>query len=356
MSQNFSDETVAAARQADDLPDFAESTPLPEVDRSDAERYAVCPAQARFIETGRVTTTSHAMEVGSEVHDALSAGIEEYLQADLELRPWQIAEMVADVVRGRLMNARPDLQPDAIVAAMPMLYPWSRFIASLAPENILRFDGGRGNRSGQIGVDIPSLGICATSELDLLYAGPSPSVLHELDYKSGRTNWSESKVASEFQFTYHAWLVFNEYDESVEALDVSVWPTREREPTKPVRFERKYLAEYEARVMQTLLARERNKNLPPERAEVWPTVEKCPLCPARALCPGLPKSEIDADPAAYVFAMYALKQRLDGMEEIATAYRDRTGTDIVAQGGIVFGRNKPAAKRSNPAVFYELKH
>ena len=356
MSTRFDEQTIIeAASQGladDEIPSF-DGVALPPADRSSAELYAICPAQARFIETGRVMNVSHAINIGNEAHAALSAGIDEFFAADFNLRDYQIADAVADTVRGRLINSRPDVQPDVIDAMMRMVYPWSKFIVARSPDNILRYDGGRGSRSGQLGWNVPSLGVCATSEVDLLCAGPSPVLLHEYDWKSGRTPWTETTVSRSFQFTFHAVLVFENYP-AIEALDVSVWVARSNEPTKPARFERKYLAEYQARVVSALAERAKWVGVAPEQAAAWPTVEKCPLCPARALCPGVPHSGIHADPVAFVLDMHAKQQQLEAMAEQAAAYVAATGRDIITPGDVRFGIDRPVAHKAPTPSLYSL--
>jgi hypothetical protein len=47
--------------------------------RSRVQAWATCPAMARFIELGLVNTSSDIANAGEEVHKAVSAGIQFYL-------------------------------------------------------------------------------------------------------------------------------------------------------------------------------------------------------------------------------------------------------------------------------------
>lgn len=71
-----------AADQAHTIESFLnepDTSDFPVMRRSELERWATCPAQARFVEAGQVNTSSDIANAGEEVHKAVSAGIQFYI-------------------------------------------------------------------------------------------------------------------------------------------------------------------------------------------------------------------------------------------------------------------------------------
>jgi hypothetical protein len=326
--------------------DFEEDAALPPLDRSALQSYAECPAMARFIETGRVLNRSKAMDVGNEVHAAFSEATDEYVQSDAAIGERDLV----DVVRGRLMKSRPDLQPEAIDAAWHTAWPWAKFLYSIHPANIVKFDGGEGRRSGQLAHNIDFLGVAVTSEVDLLHAGPSKKILHEVDYKSGRTAHGATAVANSFQFQMHAYLVLANVPD-VDALEVSIWETRRGKPNLPVMFTREEFPQYEMRIMQAAQFWKAYHDKEPESCPAWPDIEKCRYCPARMVCPIVPPSACRHDPAAFVMSMIALEAKIDEMKAEAIAYVEDTGADIVCPDGVAFGFDKPRETKPRASIY-----
>lgn len=349
MSHEFSQETIDAARTLsflDDEPDFAPE-PFAVVDRSTLERYSQCPAQARYVDAGFVLNESTETAVGSEVHEALSEAVREFHAS----RGAMNAADLADVVRSRLLNSRPDVQPLVLEAARRSVWDFAKYLDGMAPTSIVRYDGGIGDKSGQLAWDIPHLNTRVTSEVDLLHAGPAKEVLHEIDYKSGHGQWTATDVSRAFQFAMHAWLILHNY-EHVQAVEIRIWNTRTNRITYGVDFERRQLPELDARVTRAAAEWVRWRDVEPQNAPTLPAATKCELCRAAALCPVVPPSEIDADPKEFVRRLNALQIKVDALSKIATAYVDRTGADIVTDDGLAFGRAKPKAERKTPATLY----
>lgn len=327
-----------------------EAAALEIVDRSTIERYTVCPAQARYLETGAVNWTHAAMASGEAVHRALGRSLTEYIDAGGEMTPM---DLEADVMN-ELYRARPDIQPDALSAARGMAWSWSRLVGSIHPENILAYDGGSERRSGQLGWDIPDLGLRLTSELDLLYAGRAPQLLHEIDYKTGWAKHSAASVSESFQFQMHAWLVLHNYPE-VEALEVRVWNTRSRRLTLGVEFDRQRdLPQINARIRSAAELYRQHAATPAEQAETWPLVDRCAACPVAARCPaaGQDAADLASDPGAYIDQLTALEARVSAMKKQAGAYVDASRADIVSASGNAFGREKPKTTRAVPKGLY----
>ena len=342
---------VTPAERREALKAFVEAPDdgLATVDRSTLERALTCPWQAKAVESGRCRTVGILAEAGEEGHKAFSEGVHGWIDSNGALSPSDLRMDVENAVR----NARPDLQPEAVRSIQPAIYQWSQLIYSIHPGNILAFDGGEDiDRSGQLAIDFPDLGVRYTSEVDLLYQGDCPEVLEEADYKTGWKHHSQELIRDSFQFQSHAVLALEKYPDS-KALRVRVFDTRHRQLSYGVYFPRERLFDWKVRIRGAIEAwRLSQSDNPP----CWPTLEKCSICPAAAMCPVAdePIRDIHRDPAAFIKRMVAVKARLDTLQDIAAEYVDETGQDIDA-GGVRFGRNKPKSERKAPATIYSLK-
>lgn len=319
---------------------------LQDVDRSSLERAGECPRQARFIESGRVLSTTFPMESGNAVHNAISQTVTEYVQSQGALSPPDLQEFL----RQQLAASRPDLQGDAMEGCRASIYGISRYLTNLHYKNIRRWDGGQGEQSGQLAWDLEDLGLRVTSELDLLHDGPSEEVIHELDWKSGHEKWTSDKVADSFQFQLHAYLVLHNFPD-VQAVNIRVWNTRFNQATYSVLFKRESLYNYDYRVRQAALAYLKTQGKTPEACEAWPTVTKCEGCPAAALCDCTKLPE--GSPEQWVDKLVALESQAAGLKKLAAAHVKRTGRDITTQLGNCFGTMKPKAKRAPTMDTYE---
>lgn len=316
---------------------------LESIDRTTAENWD-CPFKGKAIEDGRAAPVGILAESGQAVHDSFASVVLDWVESHGALEP---RDMALDT-EFALRNARPDIQPEALRAGRPSVWPWARFISEILPENILRFDGGEKiGRSGQLAWDIPDLGVRYTSELDLLYAGPSPVVLHETDYKGGWKGWTADDVYSSFQFQSHAALVLVNYPK-IECLSVEIWNTRANRRTYPVEFTRRNLPDYQARIRNQLELRRTHFADPP----AWPWQEKCRICPAAALCP-VRTYPIGEKPEDVLRQIIAIDAAADALREHLKAHVDATGRDVRC-GSVCFGRSKPPSTRKPNAVMYEL--
>lgn len=334
---------------AEDIPDF-ETPILPPLDRSTAEDFATCPLMAWLIQNGRVINSSLETASGQAVHDCLSEVTQEYVAADAGM--FRKGEL-ADMLRSLAAHSRVDVQPDVIAALRKSVWDWCEFITNISPTNILRFDGGTGIRSGQIGMPIPQLNVTATTELDFLYAGASPQQVHIVDYKSGYAHWTAADVKDAFQFQMQGLLTLENYP-AVESVEVRIWNTRTNRITYGVEIERRYADDVKRRITNAAaLAVQHGKATAPEQVPAWPTEDRCGMCRAAVHCHATPPSEVENDPANYVLTMNALEAKLKAMEKAASAFVDKTGADIVA-GSLRFGRQKPSERQST-AKLYSVK-
>ena len=331
-----------------DAPDDAPA--LTVVDRSTLENYAVCPQRGVLLESGTVLNESNATASGNEGHGVYSKTITEYIDSGGALSPKDLSEIAKQHARG----SRPDVQPDTIRAVRSSLWEWSNYIGGQHPENILRYDGGEGDRTGQLARDIDSMKLRVTSEVDLLCSTPAPEVLEEIDYKTGWKQYTEGDVKDSFQFGLHACLVFHAYPE-IECLRVRVWNSRINRLTFAVPFYRTREMELWARVKCAAQDYVAWSTGCVDTVPCWPSVQKCPTCPAAVACnASLHCGDIAENPTEYVNRMVAIKAKLDAMTDIAKAYCDEHG-DITGSHGARFGRNKPKADRKPNAQLYEVK-
>jgi hypothetical protein len=343
--------TLTPAERQEALKAFVETPDhgLATVDRSTLERALTCPWQAKAVESGRCRTVGIMAEAGEEGHKAFGEALRGWIDSHGAISKDDLRQDVSLAVR----NSRPDLQPDAVRAIEPAIWMFADLVYGIHPGNVLAFDGGEDiDRSGQLAIDFPDLGVRYTSELDLLYQGDCPEVLEEVDYKTGWKHHTPELIRDSFQFQSHAVLALEQYPES-KALRVRVFDTRHRNMTYGVYFERKRMHEWKVRIRGAIEAwRLSQQDNPP----TWPTIEKCGFCPAAAICPVAdePLADLHKDPAGFIAKLVAVEARADAMKELAAKYVDSTGRDIEA-GSVRFGRQKPKADRKAPATVYTLK-
>lgn len=305
------------------------------LDRSTLEAWATCPAQAKLMEIGGVIRETTPLTVGCEAHDVLSRALRFYLSDPYELTPYDVRE---ELTR-QMLDSRPDLQPKVIETLQRMVYDWVRFVAQdMHHENILRYDGGTGEHSGQLAYDLPSIGCRVTSELDLLCAGDSPDVLCEVDYKTGNTPYTATSVKQSFQFQHHAALVLNTYPE-VQALEVSVWVTRLNQRTHRVIFDRKHLPEYMSRVAKAAELAMKFRRQLIERVPTWPEQDKCGQCQVSHICPRLECRP--GDPVGLLQQLIVIENAEAEIRKQLIATVKRTGQDVVTPAGDRFGKVGP---------------
>lgn len=330
------------------------------VDRSTLERYAVCPHQARLIDSGQVSSSSLDTDAGQAVHDVISEAVR--LRHVDGLDPSELRYLI----ERRAAEARPDIQP-AVVAALRQAYKlvslicYHETLSERSPADILRYDGGAGDFKGQVAADlIPAVdgnpALRLTAELDFLIATASAQELELIDWKSGWTTWTGTDVRDSFQFQSYGWLVMANYPEC-RRVSVRVHMTREGYATSPVTFVRERDFEpIRQRLITAALTYRAHANAPPEAAPAWPAPERCGLCPAaqRCKCAHEPGSDLAKAPEGYLRQYVSLKAITDKMHDAMTAKVRDSGKDIVF-GDVAFGTNKPKQQRAPACDSYTPK-
>ena len=344
--------SLTPAEKASTFDSFAQqaSPSLTVLDRSTLERYAICPAQARFLETGAVKEHAEILTVGQEVHDALSHATSAWIDSRGQMSPSELRDELETWMR----SARPDVQPQVIAALKMSVWEWARYVGARNYRDIMRFDGGEGDLSGQLARDIDSLGLRITSEIDLLHAGPSSVVLHEIDYKSGWKKHGVTDVRDSFQFQLHWWLLADNYPDC-QALQVVVWDTRIGKRTWAVEFTREDLPAIAARINSAAGQWWHFRGQAPDTRMTWPVAEKCEACPAAHLCPVADHLGDHLSHENYVDWLAAAEARVAAVTKRLSEERKRRGADIVTAAGNAFGLGKPTKPRAASCKLYGVK-
>jgi hypothetical protein len=320
---------------------YDDAPELPVLDRSTLEQYGsetACPFKAVAIEQQRIKVVGQIATGGEEGHQALSRTIGEYIDSWaglVDMRDGMRAGDVRERLEAEAIAARPDVQPDVLDALRPSMWQLATLIASIRPQNILGYDGGESReKSGQLAMDLS--GVRVTSELDLLYQGPAPGLLHEHDWKTGWTLHSATAVADSFQFQMHAALVFHNYPECQE-LEVTIWDTRRNLRIRPVVFAREDDPAYRARISQAVGYRMQWIDAP----MAWPSIEKCTGCPAAIFCPAADDAirATSSEPPILLEQYIAVTARAAQLEAALKAVVEQTKEPVIC-GDDRFGPHK----------------
>lgn len=330
----------------------------PTMDRSTGEAYAKCPKSARLTEL-HCKSAGLMAAIGQEVHDAISKTIIDYIAAaGDEMVTWMSPPQLLHILKGYLLASRPDVQPEVMEAMAPSLWSWCNSLHPIAPWSIMRHDGGDGERSGQLTEDVEtSLGMVqATSEIDFLAATQSPQLVVAKDWKTGWKQWAEGDVEKSFQMQMLAWLVLSNYPEA-DAVDFSVWNTRTRRETYPVRFQRDRMDQYAARVREAAEVWMKYRTAPMEGVPAWPARGKCEFCDAAAFCTvaDLDIASTAKEPEEWLQVLWAAEHKVTKIKELLSAVVEKEGRDVTAPGGLCFGVNKPKANRKPTCDVYEVR-
>ena len=330
---------------------FGEPAALPRVDldRSTIEAYAACPFQGWAVETGAVDTNSAAAQAGTEVHAVIGEALDWYATNGHPPR---------DYLEQERFKMRPDVSADALAGLRKSIYGLDRLITARNPDDLLVYQGGTGERSGQLAVELlPATqtagAIYATSEIDLLLAGASAVEVDEIDFKSGQTEWTAAKVRASFQFNLHAILIFARYPDC-QAVNTSIYMTRFNRLTNPVSFTRAGSEPFTGRLLQALEYRRIALAAVAEggTAEAWPLPDKCGLCPAVLMCPAAfaPCGEIARDPVRYAKNTHVLELFVGARKNGLRDYIEAHGT-ITDGEGFAYGKPDKVDKRATAAAY-----
>jgi len=305
------------------------------LDRTPLQRWDECPFMALAVERGDVKDGGQAAESGILAHAAIAEAIAEFVgtggQHFDDITPEDVC-----------FDGRPDVQQDAWQAIRPSLWSIKKLLRGYNVNSILRYQGGKGRRSGQLGVPMGG-GVVATSEIDLLLAGETDVELEEIDWKTGRSPWTSTTVRQSFQFNFHAWQCFENYPD-LELLHVRVWLTRFNQQTPRVTFTRKQATQFGYRVHKINMIR--GEVLRGGEPEATPG-EGCVYCPAAHLCPHAkwPAKDIAENPALFAIDTELAKKVIDARLKAQREYVKKNGP-IALPDGRVYGMKPPSARQT----------
>ncbi len=331
--------------------DVPETDAPPRLDRSTVERWGICPAQAALHEAGKATAVGQAAEVGQAIHDAISAGVSEYITT-----PMMPGDLKKELEHN-LLAARPDVQPEAVAAASGALWKIVDLVKGLNPLNIIRYDGGEGEKCGQLSHD--AFGARLTSEVDFLYADEdSIEVINEADWKSGHKFWTAADIRASFQFNFHAFIVLNNYPQA-NCLRTRILNTRFNCWSWSCEFRRSELPKIAARIASTVAIWQQYRDLEDFSPPAWPTYEKCRLCDVALACPACsePLREVKDNPTLAVDQLIALEAKVKKLRSLIAGHGDSLDADVLSSDGkMSFGRRQPksAPKRKPAPKLYKL--
>ena len=321
---------------------------LPVVDRSTVETWGKCPRQAAYNAAGQFTTAGDAAASGEEVHTAIGMAITDYIESGGNLGTNEIRDCIVEHV----YHSRPDVQPDAVDGLVRYAWQIASLIGDHNPLNILRYDGGTGERSGQLAADFGDVRL--TAEMDLLLATESPQVVALHDWKSGRKFWTHADVATSFQFQFYAWLVLKNYP-AIECVEIRVHNTRSHSHSWLVEFQRRDMDQWSGRISRSLAVWREHHGKSPEDAPAWPTRDKCRLCDAAAVC-GAPDPDIAEarrDPAAYLRWTIQIQQSAAERLKHLGAIVEETGEPVTTPEGDCYGfaPSKPSSRKPAKKIY-----
>jgi hypothetical protein len=323
------------------------------IDRTTLEQYGNCPAQAVLLEHGNGRIVGEIAVVGDEVHKAIGDTVGLYIESGGTMD----RKALLEELETNLRSSRPDVQPQVVKAFQRSCWSFSDWLWRLSSANILRYDGGRGDRSGQLSVDF-DMGtetVRVTSELDMLHSTASPELLQEIDWKTGWKPWTAESVQDSFQFQVHAFLVFENYPE-IQGLRVAIWSRRINGLTWSTEFKRAYLKPIETRIRYAIGDWLRWRSAKDgAKAETRPTAEKCRICPVSHKCPvvDLEIPEMFGNPGKWLDKLAAVDAAGDAIRKRLGTLVDLTGRDVIGTG-IGFGNEKPKTARKQKKATYKI--
>jgi hypothetical protein len=340
---------------------FADAAPEPILlDRSTLEDWAECPAMAwGKAHLLTMPDCSEPATAGSEGHDVISHAM------TARIAGCSYGEMI-EYLRIKAGESRPDVQPEVCTA----LAIGARTIAGRIcyqedgeerhPDDIRRYDGGHGERRGQLAMDFQhgEMTYRLTGELDLLMSTIAPTVLDLDDWKMGRKWWTPTDVAASFQFQFYAELVFRNYPDA-QQVNVRVHMPAMASSTEPVEFRQKDRARIRARIATALATYHEYASKPSiEAIPAYPLPEKCAWCPlcVPGKCPMVRRDarEVPPTPEGMLEALIATEAAATRMRGLLTQHVRDTGLEVQF-GQMRFGPNKPAAKRAKAMDMYEAE-
>ena len=327
---------------------------LPVIDRSTLEAWQSCPFSGYARDHRLVLNESAAADAGNESHNAISRAVTMFSDG---LIP-KLSDFVAEM-QYAAEQSRTDVADVAAGGVKGAMWPLARHIMYApsgdprSPLDILRHDGGTGEKSGQLAWEFEDEKhdkVMLTCRVDLLLATASEEEVELNDWKSGFATWSADDVASSFQFgVFYPTLVLLNYP-GANAVRVRIWNTRFGAFCSPFVFTRRiHMPAAMRKISAAMSLRAKYFEAIPESVPTWPDPLKCSMCPAVTGCPRIKPitaAGIDTlEPGAMLESLVVLEEatavirkRLDGVAKAC-------GGDFV-HGRLSYGISKPKAMKT----------
>lgn len=333
--------------------------PEPEIlDRSTLERWANCPQQAYHVAKRKIDDCSYPTVIGTECHSLIANAIATVVDSDSIVRPYEFAEGLMAVCT----SSRPDVQARVTDIIRRCAWKLGNIVCERASSDIMKFDGGKGNLSGQLGWDIaPQRRV--TGEVDLLLATPSREEVELWDWKSGWKHWTATEVRDSFQFQTYAWLIFKNYPE-VQSVSVRVLMLADNEATATYTFMRDHVRQIEQRLLLAVdlfdlyAGVDDGSNVP-----AWPLPDKCCLCPVTKHCRFVHHriDDVEKNTPDAIRKLSVLRSETDRIESALTLIvrkdpNAKLAGEVVAESNgkpIAWGVNKTKTARAASCDLYE---
>lgn len=315
---------------------------LPVVDRSTLEAFELYPYRARMVADGKAKESSMPLDVGCIIHNALADATASHIEFGGNLTASELRQRVCNLLDA---GDRYEFYREAATATESFLYQWSRWLGGLKPAFIMRHDGGKGDRTGQMAMDFPECRV--TSEVDLMLSTASPELVRVIDYKTGWGTWDADDVEQSFQFTLHALLIFANYPK-VQEVGVSVWNTRTCYQTPFVRFHRKHESSYFARVEKAVKQWAKWHKADVDSVPCYPS-DLCRNCPVLMSCRIAGEFE-QQSPEGLLSRLAVLNAQAAKIEDALKAHVKTTGQDVVS-GEFRYGLGKPKKTRPTMSLY-----
>lgn len=278
--------------------------------RSELQRYAVCPRQAILCE-------EHSDEI--EIHEVLPETgqiVHAIAKEAIEACEYNLQE-AADYFAEELPKARPDLQPEALRAGKNLANELRRFGSNrvlICEEPVTRSLLAATPERGEV------LIVC---ELDLVLATTKENTIIVLDYKTGYKNRTNQEARDDFQTCVNSWCLFGKYPD-VRTIHFFYLNTRINTRSY-ARIEKEDEPNIATRIFETA------QYWLEDCDDAWPEPTKCSQCDVVRWCK-IADHEIkalDDDPKLYLDIYITKQAHCDEMLKAMKAY--------VKNGKIIYG-------------------
>jgi hypothetical protein len=296
---------------------FKKAAVQPEIaQRTDLERFAVCPHMAQLIKEHGIEASGKLLESGVISHGLVKEAFE-FSEGDID--------GMADYVLNELPKTRPDLQPEILKGARRLAESLTRMPLNrlIGVEYVVDYpprekDGSVKNPPAWL-VKPNGTPIVLMTALDMLFRGNANNLIVQ-DHKTGYKRRTNEEAEYDFQTCYGTWLLFQLFQD-IETIqwfyNETRWGT-----TAYAEFHRSKLDQYMPNLTTEMKLQARIQEVVRlwlmDCDEAWPLREKCVNCDAIKYCKFANEEALDfaQDPKAYVDAFNVRSALVDKMDDV----------------------------------------